>query len=442
MKLKLLLLITLLPWLGYAQTGKVWTLEQCINHAYNNSIQVQRSYLSSQQNQASLNQSKAALAPSVNASANHIYNFGRNVNPVTNAISDFQSQTNTFGLNAGVTLFNGLANYKSIRQNSLLLDASLKNIEDAKNMVGLNVASAYLAVLLNKELLENAKYQLANSEEQLSRTSKLVQYGSLAVTEELQLQAQVASDETRVVTAENNLNLSRLQLMQLLQIPYDPEFDVVTPEIEVNENSQEELVLNPQKIYEEALASQPDVLAAEMNEEAQAIGVEVARGGFFPTISAFYSIDTRYFDQDPTFNFSEQLDNNLGQNVGFSMSVPIFNNLRVNQSIQNSKISYETAKLNTIETKNGLRQEIESAYLDARAAYNTYISSRNQVESLKISYENTEKMRAAGSANFTDYTLALNNLNAAESDLIRAKYDFIFKLKILEFYQGKTLSLD
>ncbi len=442
MKLRLILLLLFaFPILSKSQ-DKVWTLVECIEYAQKNSIMVQRSYLTSNQNKAALDQSKAALGPSINASATHVYNYGRNINPATNEFIDFQSQSNTFGIQAGITLFNGLANYKSIKQSNLLLSASLESIEDAKNDVGLNVASSYLQILLNKELLQAARLQYANSNEQLQRTRKLVKYGSLPLSEELQLQAQTASNEARVVSAENDLELSRLQLMQMLLLPYDPNFDIEYPVIEVNENNQSELQLNPQKLYENALETQPDIKAAELNEEAQAVGVAIAKGGYFPTLSGFYGVDTRFFDGDQTFNFSEQLDNNLGQQLGFRLSVPIFNNLQVNQSIQNSKVRYENARLDAIDTKNQLRQDIERAYLNARASYNTYLSNQNQVESLRIAFENAEKSREAGANNVTDYTLAKNNLDAAESDLIRAKYDLIFKLKILDFYQGKPIQLD
>jgi len=436
-KLKLLIAFLLITGLATAQDGDKWTLQECIDYALKNNINVKRSNLNIIQNEAALTQSKGQLAPSINGRASHAYNFGQNVNPVTNLITDLDSRTNTFGLSANVTLFDGFANYNSIKQNSFLVEASIADLIQAKNDVGLNVAQAYLQVIFTKELMEAARLLLSTSKEQARRTNILVENGALAIADKLQAEAQLATNETNLVNRQNDYNLAKLQLMQLIQLPYNPNFDIVVPELEPENFTIP--ALNSEAIYNEALTTQPIIKAAELRIEASELGLSAAKGGRLPSITAFVGVDTRYNNQNEAFSFSDQLDNNLGQNVGFNLNVPIFNNFRVRQSIQVAKINNERAELNELETKNNLRQQVEQAYLNAQAALQTYRSSERQVESTKQLFDNLTKQREAGAANITDYTVAENNYNQALSDFIRAKYDYIFKLKILDFYQGKPL---
>ncbi|MDH5476221.1 MAG: TolC family protein [Cyclobacteriaceae bacterium] len=422
-------------------SSEPWTLMECINYALKNNINIKRSNLNVLQNRSSVDQSKADLLPSLNGRATHTYNYGKNQNPATGVLEDFNARGNTFGLSANVTLYNGFTNYNTIKQNTILLDAILADLEQAKNDVGLNVARAYLQVIVNDELLRSSKIQLETSKEQLKRTAILVVAGSLAKLDELQALSQKALNESQVVNNENTLELSKLQLMQLIQLPYDPNFAIVIPDL--NPNDFEPVLITSSEIYDIALNTQPNVKSTALRMAASEAGLAAAKGNRLPTISGFASIDTRYsgfsvpgFEPDP---FSNQLESNLGQNLGFSLNVPIFNNYRVKQGIQNSTINKERATLNDIDTKNNLRQQIEQAYFNATAALKAYSSAEQQVDALKLTFENMEKQKHLGAINNTDFTLAQNNLSAAESDMIRAKYDYIFKLKILDFYQGKPL---
>ncbi|MDX1628908.1 MAG: TolC family protein, partial [Fulvivirga sp.] len=364
-RLSLFLGFFLISNIGQAQDKKVWTLQECIDYAIKNNINVKRSDLSIVQNRSALNQSYADLAPSINARATHAYNFGQNEDPTTGIISDFESRTNTFGLSASVTLFNGFANYNTIKQNSFLVEASVAELIQAKNDIGLNVAQAYLQIIFNIELLEAAQLQLKSSKEQARRTKVMVENGAMPIVEKYQAEAQVATNETQVINRKNDLNLSKLQLMQLLQLPYDPAFDIEIPELEPD--NIQPVVKDSDALFEEALTTQPIVEAAALRIEASEMGLAAAKGGRLPTLSAFAGVDTRYNNFIP-IEFSDQIDNNLGQNIGFNLNVPIFNNFRVRQSIQVAKINKERAKLNQVETKNNLRQEVEQAYLSAQAA--------------------------------------------------------------------------
>ena len=414
---------------------------ECVDYAMKNNINIKRSNLNVLQSRSSVDQSKADLLPSLNGRATHTYNYGKNQNPTTGVLEDFNARGNTFGVSANVMLFNGFANYNTIKQNSILLDAALADLEQAGNDVGLNVAQAYLQIIVNEELLRSSKIQLETSKEQLKRTAILVKAGSLAKLDELQALSQKALNETQVVNNENTLDLSKLQLMQLLQLPYDPNFSIVNPDL--SPNDLDPVSATSTEIYEIALKTQPNIKSTELRIEASEAGLAAAKGSRLPTISGFVGVDTRYSGFAPVGlepnPFSDQLESNLGENVGFSLNIPIFNNYRVKQGIQNSAINKERATLNDIDTKNNLRQQIEQAYFNATAALKAYNSAEEQVRALKLTFENMEKQRDLGAINSTDFTLAQNNLSTAESDMIRAKYDYIFKLKILDFYQGKPL---
>lgn len=437
--IKLLIFILIGTSSVLAQESKQWTLQECVDYAIKNNITVKRSNLNIDQSLSNLNQSKADLAPSLNGRASHVYNFGQNVNPVTNLITDLDSRTNTFGLSANVTLFNGFSNYNTIKQNNFLLEASITDLEQAKNDIGLNVAQAYLQVLFNQELLESATIQVASSAEQVRRTKVLVENGALPLADQLQAIAQEATNESQLIARKNELNLAKLQLMQLLQIPYDPNFSIFVPELSV-----EEVVpvsASSEEIYQIAFETQPVVKAAQLRIRASELSLEAAKGSRLPSITAFIGVDTRFNDQNMAFGFSEQLDNNLGENLGFNLNVPIFNNYRVRQSVQVAKINKTRAEINDIEAKNTLRQQVEQAFLNVEAALQTYNGNQRQVESLELAYENVKKQREQGAVNITDFTILENDYNRAVSDLIRAKYDYIFKIKVLDFYQGKPLEL-
>jgi outer membrane protein len=412
---------------GYSQgTNDPWTLEQCIEYALANNIRVKRSQLELEQTRANLNQSRASMVPSLNAFGNHTYAFGRTIDPVENRFVEQTIQSNTFGLNSDVIIFGGLQNQNAIKQNKVLSEANIAELEQAKNDVSINVARTYLTVLLNQELLENAKFQFNTTAEQVGRTQRLMEAGSVPRASFLEIKAQNATDELAVVNAENQLGISKLQLMQFLQLPYDPLFEVADPQVE----SAEGLML-PQsagEIYEVALTTQPVMRSMNLRLQSAQLGETVARGGNFPSLIAFGNVNTYYTNRlDDVYSFSQQLDNNLGQNLGFRLNVPIFNNWRVKNDIQRARILIKNA---------------EQAYLDARGASKRFTAVQNQVEALQEAFRVTEQRFNLGAANAVDYNVSRNNLNQAQSDMIRARYDFIFIMKVLDFYQGKALSLD
>ncbi len=469
-------LLTLLCFSVLAQDKRLLTLEECINIAIENNLSVKRSELNLQSSQVDLLQAQAQRYPSVNLNGNFGYNWGRGIDPTTNQFTNQRINFNGVNGNASMPIINGLQVQNSINQNKLAANASQFDLQRSINDVSLSTALNYLNVILNKELYENAKFQLESSKQQLERTKLLVESGALPLANELQLESQTATNEVNLINALNNLDLALLTLKQGLLLPPGDNIDVVIPEIEVNQSAIENSSIID--IYETALANQPEIKSAELRVESAEKGLDVSKGGIYPSLSLSGGFSTNYSDafqdvsvisatptgetlpttleladgtpvfeqefdvelQSETVPLSTQYDNNLSSQLSLNLRVPVFNGFQTRSQIQRSKIALQQAKINSTEQKNILYQTIESAYRNALAASRTYTASQKQVESLEETYRAVENQYNNGAANFTDYQVAQNNLFQAQSDLSRSKYDFIFRQKILDFYLGNPLT--
>lgn len=487
MKTRLLLSILLLVLLslpGYSQqdsvsNGNAWTLKQCIDYALSNSLNVQRSSYNVETSEVDYRQSKMALIPSLNAGLTMGYNWGRSVNPVTNLFTTQQINSLSPGLSSSVTLFNGLRLQSVIKQNSKNYQASVQDLQKTKNDVSLNIASLFLNVIFSKEQFENAKLQLNSSQQQLERTKKQVAAGALPRSNELNLDAQVATNELNVITRENTLILSLLQLKQALQLPASTPFDVVAPQIDV-----EDLVLdqNRNEIYEIAHSTMPEIKSASLRMQSADFAVKAARGNLYPRLSLNGGVNSNYSSAsdrarfipdggDPTVTYpqigvvegtgtpvysvdpvsipsgytvdsygrKDQLQDNIFRQVSLSLTIPVFNGFQSRAAYQRSVISRQLATISAKEVDNTLRQNVETAYNEALAASKTYNSSLRQVSAREEAYRITKQRFDIGAVPYVEYQVSENDLFQAKSDLVRAKYDFILKKKVLDFYQGKPL---
>lgn len=482
------LLTTFLVILGFftafsqADSVYVLSLQECVDIAIQNNLAVKKSILQKEGSRINWIQSRANQLPSVNLGGNYGYNWGRSINPRTNEYVTQQINFTSFSGSARVTLFNWFRLINTVKQNRLTLEASEFDVDKAKNDISLDIVTFYLNVIFNRELLQNAEYQLESSKNQLERTKKLVDGGALPKTSELELVSQVATNEVNLVTAQNNLNLALLNLKQAMLIPVFQEIDIVVPDLDVEGNP--DMRASSEEIFESALEAMPEIKSAELQVESATYGVKVAEAGYSPNLSLGANISSNYSDaykefipegdpiidvdengnpittytsfvtengiavrqysitQDGSFqtvDFGKQIDQNFGRSLTFNLSIPIFNNLQAKSDVQRAKISLRQAEIAVTEQKNLLRQMIESAYNDAQAASKSYAASLRQVEALEETYRSIENQYNLGAANFTDYQVASNNLYRAKSDLVRAKFDYIFKKKILDFYQGKTI---
>lgn len=426
------------------QAQERWNLEKCIQYALENNIQVKQQNLSIRTSQNALTAQKMGVAPSVNASASHNYTFGRAIDYGTNSVST-DLQSTSLSVSASATLFNGLKQHNGIKQAKIDLMASVADADKLKDNISLNITSAYLQILYNTELVGTNKRALELSELQCERTKNLVKAGSLAEGSLLEIEAQRASDELNLVNSENQLELSYLTLVQMLDIRSTDSFRIAKPNIEG-------LALalptsTASSIYQQAEQSLPQIRGAALRVESAQRNVAIAKGSRYPTLSigANYGSGARkYLDPSPAYPnqpYSDQIRDNASTSVGFSLSIPIFNGLQVEKSISNAKIGLENAQLSLASEKNQLFKDIQQAYTDAVAAQKKLKATEKNNTALEESLRYTESKFNVGLVNALDYTTARNKLSESENSLLQAKYELIFKIKILQFYQGQPLSL-
>lgn len=456
-----------------AQEVKKWTLEECVTYALENNLAVARAELLSDRAELTYKQSHYELLPNLNASGSYSLNYGRNVDPFTNSITTEQSQFSRASISAGVTLFSGIRLRNTIKQNKLLFESSKLDYENTRDNVSLDVVTFYLNVIFNKELLENAREQRTSTEQQLNRTRQMVEAGSLPLSNQLDLEAQLAGDESNFIKAENSLRMSILTLKQQLQIPANEPFDIVVPELNMEGYAAVSQEVND--IYDAALQTRPNIRSAELNLESSIMGEKIAKGGLYPTVSAGYSLGSNYSSLAEEFigltpavdtlgylfsntnefvateffrqNFNsdypylDQMIDNRNGSLFVSVNIPIFNAFRQRTSVQQAAVNRSLAEISLQETRNQLRQIIETAYNDAIAADKSYEAAEKQVAALKEAFRVNEQRYEVGAVNFTEYQVSKNNLNRAENDLVRAKFDYIFRLKIVDFYLGNPLTI-
>lgn len=473
-KIGLIITLTVCMFAAVSQEKRVLSLEDCIGIAVDNNLSVQRSELNLQRSEVNLSQTKAQRYPTLNASANYGFNWGRGIDPTTNQFTTQRIAFNGVSASSSVPIINGLQTTNSIKQSKIDKEASAFDLQKSINDISLNTALTYLNVIFNKELLENARFQLESSQQQLERTGKLVASGSLPISNKLQLESQVATNEVNLITAQNNLDLALLDLKQALLLPPGEEIDIVIPDIEVDES--ELGTSSVMSLYEDALGQMPEIQSADLRVQSADVGLAVSKGGIYPTLNLTGSVSTNFSDafkdfvptdvtsvQQPTdlqtvsgeaivlntldvqgnfetVGLSTQYDNNLSKRLTLSLNIPIMNGFQTRSNIQRSKITQQQAEIDATEQRNILYQTIESSYRNAVAAAQTYSASQKQVASLEETFRAVENQYNNGAANFTDYQVATNNVFQAKSDLARAKFDFIFRKKVLEFYQGKPLT--
>lgn len=450
-----------------------WDLRRCIDYAVENNLQLKTSLLNVEANEVALIQSKMARLPNLNIGANQQWNQGRSIDFFTNQFTNQSVANFNASLNTNLTIFNGFRISNTVKQNAAALEAARLDAAQAKNDLILNIVSAYLQILLNRELLNIARTQLANTQEQLTRTLNLIKAGALPEASQYDLLAQKANDENRIATAENNLEIATVRLKLLLQLPLETPFEAVIPDLP--EPSPSDVIMPPSEVFAVAQAVQPNVLSADKNVEVARYGIDLARGNAMPTVSFFGSLLSGTSSQTRTNTFGmpvpvvigfltdepsktvstlqsrivnsertpyrQQLENNFRNSIGLQIQIPIFNRYQVRASIANAKIQYNRSVLQAQIVRNQLRQTIEQAYADAKAAQKQFLANKVRVQALEESFRVVDQRFAAGAVNSLDYALAKNNLDIAQSDLVRAKFEYIFRMKILDFYAGKELKL-
>lgn len=422
-----------------------WSLEQCISYALENNITIKQQELNVKVSENQLTQSRLGALPNLNLSGGHNYSFGRTTNFITNQKERIDIQSTNATLSTQVILFNGFQIRNTQKQNALNLAANLIDVEKLKNNISLNIAAAYLQILFSQELLESSKKQKELTQLQIDRTSQLVKAGSLPEGNLLEIEAQLASDELQVVNYQNQLDMAYLTLTQILDFKTPEGFSIQQPNLEGFVESTP--TSSPSNIFGEAASFLPQIKSAELRVQSAEKGVIIAKGGMSPRLALGASYGTGaqkkiLSSNDGTSNpFWDQIKDNANTTVGFSLSVPIFNGWQVKTSIANSLISLDNARYNLEQEKNYLYKDIQQAYTDALAAQKKYKATEKNVTALEEAFRYSEQRFSLGLVTSLDYTTSKTRLTKAQADLLSAKYEYIFKTKILDFYRGNPLSL-
>lgn len=454
---------------GPALPADSLSLSQCIRYAWENALPMRRSKLQQRQAEIQHRQSKADMLPSLNASADHSYNYGRTVDPFTNDFTNTQIRTNNFALTSSWTLFNGLSRQNTLRQRALETRAAEKDYQAQRNDLALQVASAYLSVLQSRERVERFESQLENTQAQKERTELFVKQDLRNPTDLLQVQSQEAQDEVQLTNAQNQLLLNKLQLKQAINYA-GPQSLKLKPEIDTSVRY--EPMPEPETLVAQNTERLPEMKSALYQEEASEKAYQAARGRLYPSVSVNANVTTGYSTQNfqqvgtesvtttdtvtlngqpvpltlenerPIFespNFSTQLDNNLGQRLSFRLSIPVFNNLNTRTAVQQAQISRQQASLNYEQTKQQLRFDIYEAHTQWRAAWKQYQSAERNLQTQKQLLEQVSLRREQDLASFYDFVEVRNSYNSALTQFLEAKYNYLFREKVLKFYQGEPL---
>jgi outer membrane protein len=428
---------------GIQAQQKAWTYQQCVDTAIRRNITLNQTRLTNEVNKINLTQSKANRIPSLGASVNEGVNFGNNIDPTTNQYVVQTFNSTNFGVSSSLILFNGLQNSRTIKQNGIIVDAGNYDIEKARNDVILSITTAYLQVLFSYEILDAARGQADATEAQVERTKKMVDAGKVPELNLFQIQAQLATDKLSVVNAQGQLDLAKVTLMQLMEVPVTDSFDVAKPVLV------EPLEITPglnELLYQKALAVRPEISGASLRTSSALMDIKINQGLLWPRLNLGGNISTNYAASSATNStvnrdpFFYQMWNNLGAGLSLNLSIPIYSNRQFRSSIDQAKINALNTQLAEQNTKNQLRKNIEQASTDLKNAVKKYEASKEQLNSSEVSYKSVEKKYNVGLMTAIDYLIEKNNYNQALSSLIQAKYDYIFKNKILDFYEGKEIT--
>lgn len=414
-----------------------WTLEECINYAHQNNLQVKRMELDYNRTRNDYKQSRLNMLPSVDAYTQRGFNFGKSLDPETYSYVYENSTSDGYSISTGLNLFSGLQTINNIAKEKYLFLKSEKDIEKIKNDITLAIAAAYLQILFNKELLEVSKSQYEVTLLQVEKTKKLEEVGNVAKGELYKMEAQAALEKVFVTRAQNNLNISYLDLAQLLDLDTVGNFDIIIPTgLLVASDSVPPSV---SAVYLQAL-NLPEIESAKLQLKSLEKNLAISKGSRSPTLSFGAGIYSDYISTS-SFDYIDQLDNNLREYMGFRIDIPVFSRGEINRNIANAKISVQDAQIALDQSKQMLYKEIQQAHADAIAALEKYRSGVEAVKSNEEAFIYTQQKLDVGLVSSVDYNIAKNDLLKAKSELLQAKYEYIFKTKILDFYSGNPITL-
>ena len=442
MKTKIVTIIAFIFCISIQAQDKKWTLQECVTYAVENNINIKQNKLTIEISQENLISAKGNFLPNLNGSTSGNLNFGSGFDPVSQDRVSTSTFGGSFGLNSGITVFNGYRNLNTYKQAQLGVETSKLDLEKIEDDISLYVVNTYLNVLFAKENLSVAKVQYEISTKQIENAKAKFEAGVKPKGDLLNAQSTAAADEQTVILYENTLNLALLDLAQLLQVS-PVGFDIEM--LKVDSPSIGMLYNNPEDVYQKALTNRPEIKKAELDIETADLSVEIAKGAFLPSVSLGANVGTGYgfnLKNNSNIPYFTQLDDNLGYGVSFNVNVPIFNRNQTKSNVNRQKINYEISKFGLENQKLQLQQTIQKAYYDARAAAKSFESAEKSLIAQKEAFRNAQESYNVGAMTQFDFDVVRNRFVNAEGGIIRAKYDYIFKTKVLKFYYGESIIAD
>ncbi len=421
-----------------------WSLRQCIDYAIDHNIQVKQQQNITRQQQIQLDDNRGNHLPSVDASIGQNFSFGRGLT-AQNTYENTNTSNTSFQLSASVPIFSGNRIVNAVKLSQLNLDASLADLEKAKDDIRTQVAKAYVQILYDMEVAEVAQRQIAIDSMQVYRLQRMLESGKASPAEVSQQKATLAQSRLTATNADNNYRLSLLALSQLLELPSPEGFAIVRPDAEsiilpVTAKGKAALP-SPDIVYEEALGIKPQIKAEQLRLSGTDYNIKIARGEYMPSLSFSAGLGTNYYKTSgsPTDGFGKQLNNNFSQYLGVNLSIPVFNHFSTRNKIRTAKIDRENQVLKLENTKKDLYKEIQQVYYNAVASCCKYESSLEAEKSNNDAFELTRAKYENGKATITEFNEQKNNLLKAQSDLVQAKYEYLYQTSLLDFYRGRQL---
>lgn len=421
-----------------ASAQQQWTLEQCIDHALKNNISLKQRANQNEQRAIQVNTAKNARLPDLSGNASQDFSFGRGLtedNTYTNSSTSFAH----LGLSSSVPLFTGMRIPNQLKLAKLNLEAATADLEKAQNDLSLQVAQLFLSAVYDRELLAVAERQVSIDSMQVVRLQEMKAHGKASPVEVSQQMATLENSRLTVTKAGNDLKLALLDLSQLLELSSPEGFSIAAPSVD----ALSPLAVSPDAIYAEALGIKPEIAAEQLRLKGTEYSIKIAKADLYPSVSLSGSLGTSYnwASGMPSESFGKQLKNKFSQGVGLSVNVPIFSRFTTRNNIRSAEIDRQNQMLAVDEAKKRLYKEIQQVYYNAVAAESSYRSSGAAARSAEDAFELTRAKYEAGKANITEFNESKNNLLKAQSDLIRAKYEFIYQTALVDFYRGKPLKM-
>ncbi|MCO6494258.1 MAG: TolC family protein [Bacteroidetes bacterium] len=472
MKMKTLAVVLTIYFTAASSFGQtILSLKDCIDLAYKYNPEIRSAQLQAQIGKIDWKSSQYSMLPSLSFGANHGYNFGRSIDRFSNQFMTKRILSDYFSLNADWVIYNGLQKQNTIRLQKFNYQASLKDLESYKNQLALNVASAYLSLLMAKELVRSMESQVSSTKEQLERTRKLVESGASDKSAELTLESQLANESLSLVEAQNQREIAKVNLLNLILIPPSENWDIEEPQITPNPETP---VFATEQVYNNALKHLPEIESSTLKVYSSEVSEKINKGMQAPVLSLYANMST-VFSQNavqitnmipvgtqpigyvsntlepvlqPTFRaetkvipLGEQLNNNFGQTIGISFSWNIFNGMYVQHNIQKSSINKQLQQNNLQQTKNVLKANVTKAIADYNASVSKKNASEKALEAARLQMEYAQKRFENGLLNPYDYANAKNQLLKAEISALQARYELLFNRMVVEFYNGSAVEI-